>query len=110
MDGCCEDGTTDLMRACMENDPQLAELCLMHGDDIDAIDEIGRTALMWSVVYGSRECLAFLLQRGADRSLRDYEGNGLLDLARINNNDMLLLEVLMSLQTLESCPAHENDG
>ena len=82
----------------------------MHGDYIDAIDEIGRTALMWSVVYGSRDAVAFLLQRGADQSLRDYEGNGLWDLAKMNDNDMMLLEVLMSLQTLEAHPTHENDG
>lgn len=88
---------TDLMRASMENDPAKVLACLADGDDIDAADEGGRTALMWAAVCASDAAIFVLLQQGANQALRDYEGDTAWDLARQSDSDMLYLDALMRL-------------
>ena len=41
---------------------------------IDEQDEDGRTALMFSAMWGSASVMKFLLEKGADKTLKDNSG------------------------------------
>ena len=45
---------------------------LNAGADIEARDEIGRTALMWSAFQGHDQMLAYLIDQGAEVNARDH--------------------------------------
>lgn len=97
MDGACEEMITDLMRASMENDAQKIRACLEEGEDIDAVDDSGRSALMWAAVCASDAALFELLRCGADESLRDYDACTAWDLALQNDTADFYLDALMRL-------------
>ena len=48
----------------------------MFGKDfaIDERDENGRTPLMYSAMWGSPSVMKFLLEKGADKTLKDNSG------------------------------------
>lgn len=52
---------------------------LLHGADVDALDEHGQTALMIAAQHGEFECVRLLLEAGADRALKDKRGKTALD-------------------------------
>jgi ankyrin repeat protein len=58
-----------------------AEALLKAGAYINARDRAGRTPLMYAVRHKQRATVNFLLQHGADASLKDNNGATALDLA-----------------------------
>lgn len=64
------DGRTTLMFACLHDRPELVELCLRAGVDVNARDNQGKTALF----FARDACAKLLLDAGADAHLRDAAG------------------------------------
>ena len=60
---------------------RVVDVLLTHGAALDATDNRGRTALMIAAALGDGSTVALLLQRGADRTLKDKDGKTALDLA-----------------------------
>uniref|UniRef100_A0A182P6V8 Acyl-CoA-binding domain-containing protein 6 n=1 Tax=Anopheles epiroticus TaxID=199890 RepID=A0A182P6V8_9DIPT len=59
----------------------LATLLSVDGIDINLRDADGQTALHYASSCGNVECLQLLLRHGADRTIRDEEGETCLDVA-----------------------------
>lgn len=59
--------------------PTSVRVLLLHGADVDALDEHGQTALMIAAQHGEFECVRLLLEAGADRALKDKRGKTALD-------------------------------
>ena len=49
---------------------------------IDEQDEDGRTALMFSAMWGSASVMKFLLEKGADKTLKDNSGLSATELVK----------------------------
>ena len=49
---------------------------------IDEQDEVGRTALMFSAMWGSASVMKFLLEKGADKTLKDNSGLSVSELVK----------------------------
>jgi ankyrin repeat protein len=63
-------GSTALMRACLRNDVEIAEMLLQGGAAVDVVDARGWTALMYAAGCESgAEIMGLLLERGADPNL-----------------------------------------
>ncbi|KAL4855575.1 ADP-ribosylation factor GTPase-activating protein AGD3 [Chlorella vulgaris] len=62
-----------LHAACMTGLPVLAELLLQAGANIDAVDVMRRSPIMWAVLYDRPEVARLLLRRGA-ACTRDRQG------------------------------------
>ncbi|AVP87263.1 hypothetical protein phytr_3090 [Candidatus Phycorickettsia trachydisci] len=61
-----------------------------HGVDINALDEHGRTPLMYVAMKGSPKILKYLIQNGADMNLMDRKGNTSLHLVAERKSDPVL--------------------
>jgi ankyrin repeat protein len=59
----------------------VVDLLLARGAALDATDNRGRTALMIAAALGDGSTVALLLQRCADRTVKDKDGKTALDLA-----------------------------
>ena len=99
-----------LMRwAALTGISQVIRLRLSRGDDINAIESHGRTALMLAAYHGHREACTVLLEAGADFTLVDNDGDTALTLATLAGHDRivdLLLEHARRLaQPEEPAPA-----
>ena len=60
---------------------QAIELCLDHGLDINAMDNLGRTALFGAATFGLTEVVSFLHSHGAIVDYKDSKGISPLDAA-----------------------------
>jgi len=66
---------TPLHLAAVQGNVPLAELLLLHGAEINAVDPAtGRTPLHLAAHHGHRQMIRFLLSRGANRSTIDHAG------------------------------------
>ena len=83
------DGTNALWAACVADDFSIAERLLEHGADIDNQNDNGATVLMYAASNGKEPWVRFLLQAGADATLRSLDDYTALDLA--NTVDILRL-------------------
>ncbi len=74
---------------------RLEEL-LDQGADVDAVDEKGRTALMWAAAWGRHDIVQLLLERGAQSDIRDgYGETALIKAARRGRTD--IVETLLNI-------------
>lgn len=76
------DGWTPLHYAVSGPSLAVARLLLERGAWVDARAPTGATPLMTAAQHGSEEAVMLLLQRGADRNLRDLKDRTAADLAR----------------------------
>lgn len=75
-------GRTALMRAAKADDSQSVEWLLRAGAKVDqATTQQGWTALMWAARHAAAKAIVALLIGGANRDLRDREGQTALSLA-----------------------------
>ncbi|MHB0935709.1 MAG: ankyrin repeat domain-containing protein [Armatimonadota bacterium] len=66
---------TPLHLAAAQGNAPLAELLLLHGAEINAVDlTTGRTPLHLAAHHGHRQMIRLLLSRGANRSIADRSG------------------------------------
>jgi ankyrin repeat protein len=74
-------GRTALMRAAKADDSQSVEWLLRAGAKVDqATTQQGWTALMWAACHAAAKAIVALLIGGADRDLRDRDGQTALSL------------------------------
>lgn len=66
-------GQTPLHRACSNKARYIAETLMLNGADLNAPDDSGRTPLFGAVIQS--EIVRILLERGADPTSRDKDGN-----------------------------------
>lgn len=57
------------------DDTKALEMLLKCGLDINTLDEIGTSILIYSILYNKKKCRDFLLSNGADIELEDFMGN-----------------------------------
>ena len=78
-------GQTPLMKAIRSNDINAVKYLLEEPRvNINAKDHTRQTALIKAVVYGRKDCVDLLLDKGADMSIEDYEGKTALIHAAID--------------------------
>jgi ankyrin repeat protein len=76
-----ESGTTALHKAVFISDETMVKALLEYKPKIDAQSEIThRTPLMLAAIQGNAIILKFLLDNGADKKLRNYQGKTALDM------------------------------
>jgi ankyrin repeat protein len=61
---------------------ELIQLLIDAGANLNAIDNYGKTALIYTCESGTIQCLKFLLEKGADIDIKDYEGITALDYSK----------------------------
>jgi ankyrin repeat protein len=69
---------------------------LKAGADIEARDEVGRTALIWSAFQGHAPMLAYLIDQGADVNARDNQGRTALIWAAIAGREAAVETLLQN--------------
>ena len=79
--GISEEGQTALWLAACEDYPAIVKLLLSHGADPDFQTDSGRTPLMQAALWGRPKNVEHLLERGANKALRDSQGHLAIDLA-----------------------------
>jgi len=78
-----ERGFTPLVLATYLNQKDVTELLLANGADINAQDAMmGNTALMGVCFKGSHELAKLLVEKGADTTLKNKQGETALDFAQ----------------------------
>lgn len=97
------DGAIPLHKVVFEGNLECAKLIVEHGGcDINSVDFEGITAVHKAVYNGQYVCLQYLIQNGADVSLKDNNGSSALHKAAFNG-DLRCAEIL-----LEHCPSMIN--
>ena len=71
-------------------EPQLVQLLLDKGADINAASPNGTTPLMMAAQYGSDDSVKLLLQRGADIGRRNQRALGAVDFARLSGREVVV--------------------
>ena len=79
-------GNTPIMYAAMfSSTPEIVQLLLEHGAEIDARDNNGWTPLMLAAGFSSTpEIVQLLLDQGGDALAKDSDGNKAIDHAKEN--------------------------
>ncbi|KAG7149403.1 Serine/threonine-protein phosphatase 6 regulatory ankyrin repeat like [Verticillium longisporum] len=73
---------------------------ISSGHDVNALDRLGMTPLMYAGIMGLVNAVLLLLDRGADASLRDTKHNNLfIDFAASRNNWDVIMAALSRLET-----------
>ncbi|MDO8880338.1 MAG: ankyrin repeat domain-containing protein [Coriobacteriia bacterium] len=73
---------TPLMDAVQNQDAAAVGARIAAGDDVEARDSWGQTALHWAAKYESAEIVGMLLVAGAKTDTRDEDGETPLDAAK----------------------------
>jgi ankyrin repeat protein len=73
---------TALHTACAYEYPQVAEILIKHGADVNAVGDEGWTPLFHAAEAWNAEMIQLLLSHGARRDARDHEGRTASDVAR----------------------------
>ena len=68
------------MYACWNGDINITRLLIEHSADVNAVDNIGETALMRACWNGHIDTIQLLIEHGADISLKDKDGKTALDI------------------------------
>ena len=75
-----------ISKACAQLDsPETIKNLFSKDFGIDEQDENGRTALMYSAMWGSPSVMKFLLEKGADKTLKDNSGLSATELVKYSS-------------------------
>jgi len=78
-----------LFNACYADSPQIIEMLVKVGADVNDINEEGTTALMYAASSGRDDCVNALLRFGGDSAIENEDGYRAVDLAA--NREVLKL-------------------
>ncbi len=70
-----------IIDAAKNDDISSIDALLAQGADIDAVDEEGKTALIWAATRGALQIVEVLLERGANTTIRDQNNKSALHYA-----------------------------
>ncbi len=68
-------GSTPIINAAYQNNLAYLSFMVEYSDDINVVNKKGLSAFMAAIQYNSPEVVSFLIQKGADVSLRDKDNN-----------------------------------
>jgi hypothetical protein len=88
------DGWTPLHYAASGPQPAVVSLLLNRGAQIDALSPNGTTPLMMAARYGAIDSADLLLQRGADRALKNQRGMNAAEFATSAGRETLAARLL----------------
>jgi ankyrin repeat protein len=72
-----------------KDDLAIARRLIAAGAAVDAANDMGRTPLMFAVMFGRKAMVDLLLEAGANPALADLEGQTALDLAAGQTDPMI---------------------
>uniref|UniRef100_A0A0A0MRS7 Ankyrin repeat and sterile alpha motif domain containing 6 n=1 Tax=Homo sapiens TaxID=9606 RepID=A0A0A0MRS7_HUMAN len=107
------DGATPLMLAAVTGQLALVQLLVERHADVDKQDSVhGWTALMQATYHGNKEIVKYLLNQGADVTLRAKNGYTAFDLVMLLNDPdtelvRLLASVCMQVNKDKGRPSHQ---
>ena len=83
-------GNTALMGVCFKGYPEIAELLIKRGANIDLQNSNNATALIYATTFNQEAIVKLLLAHNADKSLKDARGHTAKDHAQMQElNDIL---------------------
>jgi ankyrin repeat protein len=84
-------GITMLGRTVLNNDLPMAQMMIARGADVNHVDKLGMTPLLWAAAidFGDEQMIRLLLQSGARRDAKNKDGLTPAQLARAHNNPEL---------------------
>lgn len=68
------DGNTALIKACENNNHDVAELLISQGADVNLQNKDGNSALYFAATYGRFGTMSLLLENGADVNIKNIKG------------------------------------
>ncbi|HYF01960.1 MAG TPA: ankyrin repeat domain-containing protein, partial [Patescibacteria group bacterium] len=80
-------GNTALMGVCFKGYPNIAELLITSGAELDLQHGNGGTALMFAALFGRNDIIRMLLKHCADASKTDFRGMTARDHAMQQGNE-----------------------
>jgi ankyrin repeat protein len=83
---------------------QVAQALIDHGQDVNSVNRTGHTPLHWASYYGHVELARLLIERGANVSLRNSDGETALDKARKRANVAEMRAVVALLEESGGAP------
>lgn len=86
-------GNTAMMGACFKGYLNLVELLYQHHAAINSLNLNHATALVFAATFGQLKIAIYLLEKGADRNIRDNRGKSALDYA-INQEYQPMIDLL----------------
>ena len=96
------DGHNSLHCAVSGGDPDIIELLLSNGPDIDSRTGEGSTPLIIASFTGNVDAAKYLLEKGADPSLQDNYGWNSLHFASQFDDRGMILQILTQVTDIES--------
>ncbi|WP_428243262.1 ankyrin repeat domain-containing protein [Gynuella sp.] len=85
-----EDGSTALFEAASEGQPEIIEILLENGANINHQDFEGYTAIMYAVISPEPKSIDCLLRNNANTELLTKDGQKFIDIARGFDNERIL--------------------
>lgn len=86
-------GNTAMMGACFKGYLNLVDLLYQYHAAINTLNSNHATALVFAATFGQLKIADYLLEKGADRNLRDNRGKSALDYA-INQEYQPMIDLL----------------
>ncbi len=81
---------TPLHAACAWGQKAVADLLISYGADINTIDNEGKSPLFFAVINEYYDLIQLLLEKSAAITIKDQEGETVLDIARKKRKKVLL--------------------
>lgn len=97
----CNDSTNPMCRATFLGYKNIVVILMKHGADVNQCSENGRTPLMWAAYRNNFRTMDFLLENGADTSIRDKTGLNAFEMATtlVNYECALMLKQRAGMDT-----------
>lgn len=104
--GCTLYGVTLMMIGCVHNNLPVIQGLIDHGAEIDTLDTDGNTVLIHASQLGRTSIVEHLLERGADKNIRNDQNETALDVTK-NDKIERLLQTDKLLETPYSTSNHD---
>lgn len=80
-------GNTALMGVCFKRLDKIAQLLLEYKTNLNQLNYNGATALIFAATFGADNIIKMLIEKGADKTVRDNYNKTALDYAILQENE-----------------------